>query len=253
MGNVGAKIVVELSSPSYYAGSLMEGRVYLGVEKERVESDELRIMFQGEESVVKVRARDYYGRPTNYEAFESSVSFNYRAKIANFNEGYVQRGRYEFPFSLHVPPNLPSTFEVSVLDYKCTLRYMLEVRLGRPGFAQFDVVHQIPVYIVGVVPLPPLRPLVRGPYTRSLKSCFTNSGDLMLAGMLEKDVVIPGDELKAYFIIRNCSTKTINSFSVVLIEHTRVVNAGLVAGTLALFSKPPYDPSASPTAGNPLE
>ena len=221
MGNVGAKIVVELSSPSYYAGSLMEGRVYLGVEKERVDCAQLRIKFQGEEKVeIRRTRREADNRSTNHRYRESSVFFNYDEQIANFSEGFVRRGRYEFPFFFHVPPNLPSTFEISVLRCKCILQYTLEVRLDRPGWTHFDVVHRIPVYIVGVVPLPPIRPLIRGPYTRSLKSCFTNPGDLMLAGMIDKDFVVPGDEIKAYFVISNCSTKTITSLSVALIEHT---------------------------------
>ena len=221
MGNIGAKIVVQLSSPSYYAGSLMEGRIFLGVEKERVDCAQLRIRFQGEEYVEIHRSRtEADGRSVNHRYRESSAFFNYDEQVANFDQGFVRRGRYEFPFSFRVPVNLPSTFEISVLRCKCILKYTLEVRLDRPGWTHFDVVHRIPVYIVGVVPLPPIRPLYRGPYTRSLKSCFTNPGDLMLTGMIDKDFVVPGDEIKAYFLLSNCSTKSITSLTVTLIEHT---------------------------------
>ena len=221
MGNIGAKIVVQLSSPSYYAGSSMEGRIYLGVDKEQVDCAQLRIKLHGEEHVeIRQSRRDFDGRPANHRYRETSVFFNYDESIASFSEGFVRRGRYEFPFSFRIPPNLPSTLEISMLRSKCVLRYSLEVRLDRPGWTHFDVVHRIPVHIVGVVPLPPIRPLYYGPLTHSLRSCFTNPGDIMLAGMIDKDFVTPGDEIKAFFVIRNCSTKEITSLSISLVERT---------------------------------
>ena len=173
MGNVGAKVVVRLSSPSHYAGSLMEGRVYLGVEKERVDCTQLRIKFQGEEyvEISRLIVTMSGAPPATYPMStinlhqETSVFFKYDEQIANFSERIVRRGRYEFPFSIQVPSNLPSSFEISLHAGKCLLRYTLEVRLDRLGCTSSDVVHRIPVLIVGVVPLPPIRPLYRGPYT----------------------------------------------------------------------------------------
>ena len=150
MGNTssfatGGIIAIELDKNGIVIpGETLNGKVYLEVFKDSISADYLDVIITGKEhtkvSYNKSIESDGKSRNETHYAFEEHVFFNKHCILFQFqNGGKVNKGRYEYPFSITIPVGLPGRQgETSGSEY-FAIRYYLDVRLHRSGFMTWDI------------------------------------------------------------------------------------------------------------------
>ena len=234
MGNVGAKLLVQVkyngtsTHPfTCISGSNVEGTIFLGVDHDTVSCSQLRVKILGHESATVAyteteRYTDHEGKSQTREitrhATQSCIFYNHDDCIFVFTQGQVSKGRYEFPFSVRLPDNLPSSYS----GPSCYVRYTLEVRLDRPGMTHWDVTNTITIPVAKGVPRPDPHPLLMGPNNAAISFCCKSTGFISLGAMSTKPSLTPGEEVKLYYGIANNSHTKVKAVSVTIYEKLRL-------------------------------
>ena len=219
MATPDVKISVLISSRAYYGGSMIEGRIFLSVECPTFNCSELFIILYGEEySFIRYDEFMIYG-PSGPEvhydlAKETHSILDLSASVARFTEGNIIQGNYEFPFSIQLPPDLPTT----VVTNHYGIRYALEARIDYPGVNTIDVTHTIKLKVVHAIPKPLVAPYMGGPTVHPMHVCCWSSGQIVLGVMVDKAAVVPGKEVSIYILLKNSSSTPIESVIISILE-----------------------------------
>ena len=219
MATAEVKISVLISSRAYYTGSMIEGRVFLSVECPIFVCSELFIILYGEEySHIRYDEFMIYG-PSGPEvhfnlAKQTHSILDLSASVARFTEGEITQGNYEFPFSIQLPPDLPTT----VVTNHYGIRYALEARIDYPGVNVIDVSNTIKLKVVHAIPKPLVVPNIAGPTVHNMQVCCWSNGQIVLGVMVDKASVVPGNEVNIYILLKNSSSTLIESVTLTILE-----------------------------------
>ena len=136
----GAGLRIAIDTPCIVAGEDMHGKVFVMV-KETTNASTLNLALTGRE-YAKVHYTTHTGsgkkRKTHHKTATSVRNLmTIDISLAQFPDGKVSTGNYEFPFTAKMPQHLPSSMTISGRD-TCRIEYFAHARLTRPGMFKFD-------------------------------------------------------------------------------------------------------------------
>eukprot|EP01031_Cornospumella_fuschlensis_P038507 gene38507-46808_t len=229
MLQVGAMIGVEVANNEpLTGGSQLQGKVYLQVEKEKVSALCLVVRFIGQEKVCVTDTQesgstDDTTTETTYASATSEI-VKIEVILAQFPSGEVTRGRYEFPFVLDIPFNLPGTQgKVALSDY-FAVQYTLGAELVRPaGMLNFKVANSTEVFIEDLPAIGPPVPSALPPYIIPVSSCCFSQGHMQLTANVDNTCPAMGELINVSFAVDNQSRAPVRAVEVVLLQLIRGV------------------------------
>lgn len=247
MGQKNATLGATIDQAQVIPGGEITGRIYLSVQKERVEADCLVLRFIGQEStcvkyttVEKERAVAQYYR-------DRCKFFEVPCILAMFPEGFVDVGQYEFPFRVKVPLGLnPSFFAILRGDNggDCRIGYYLESKLHRKGWTKWEVIHKLSVKVNPgplpdfAQPKPPqssivdpsqislLDPVQFPSYLQPIQhrvdscGCFSQ-GSMVISLFTPTATLHAGDAFEVSYVLHNHSGKEIKAIEISVLEEVK--------------------------------
>ena len=154
MGNTtGAFVVVQLNDAgTHCGGSTVRGRVYLDVQKSSVSADSLNIRFYGREhSRIEYSETEGSGddsRTVSKTAHATNYFYDVDYQLCSYLDNTVQNGRYEYPFEIKLPLNIPGKQSFSQFLASIDVTYHVEARLHRHGMLTWDVKNSMEVLML---------------------------------------------------------------------------------------------------------
>eukprot|EP00980_Cylindrotheca_fusiformis_P018394 scaffold6052_cov118-Cylindrotheca_fusiformis.AAC.7 len=141
MGNRPITVGVETDHSDYTAGSKLRGKVYLSVNDkpgQAVSAQCLQLKLVGRENAVihHHRSNDSgdseYRSQDRYERWTNSF-FQVEYALHTFPNQRAPSGQYEYPFSISLPQNLPSSLTARSGKSNCAVEYELIATVLQPG------------------------------------------------------------------------------------------------------------------------
>lgn len=229
MGNAVATLGIQVNEGQVYSGGCISGKVFLQVNQE-CDADTLQVEFTGmERSHVHWTTTRTTGSGDNrktetvhHHAYASRCLVSLDVPLAQFPNGKVSPGNYEFPFSAVIPPGLPTSMAASGGGGDCSVRYQLKARLHRPGMFKWDV-KTTRSLIVQSAPLPPEPvPFFAPPETVPVKFCCCfDRGCIHLGVGVDDTLLGRGQSVGLGVAIQNESSQHLDSVSVTIQEVVR--------------------------------
>ena len=93
----------------------------------------------------KVEVRYEYDGNRTAQSDDQSTFLDVNVPLVILDNGYFSRGRYEFPFSLIVPPGVKSSMRCEIAGSKggfAEIKYFIEARVHRRGTLN-NLIYQI--------------------------------------------------------------------------------------------------------------
>jgi hypothetical protein len=211
MGNASAHLQIRLDSAA--SSQKISGVVFLKVDDDKYECDELRLQVRGSE----ITAVDYHTDKHQRTAHEQYHFLQSDCVLANFH-GAARKGEYEFPFQVNLPPGLPAT--IYKHHYKTT--YCIQARLHREGWTKWDVESpEYPLHQVGMqqshdgqqfpqILVPRADPVYY--------CCCIGTGTMYTGGAVSNTQVAPFSNIKFTYVLDNQSTSATKEMTVRLVE-----------------------------------
>ena len=211
MGNAtGAFVAVQIDAPgTHYGGKTVRGKVYLDVQKSSVSADSLNIRFYGQEHSRVVRGKK--------RAFASKLFYDVDYQLCSYDENAVQNGRYEYPFEIKLPLNLPGKQRCSHFNRNSfhAIDYHVEARLHRHGMLTWDVKNSMEVLMLDPpydrIPTPVFSPPSTVPIH---KYCCIPSGTMALAVKLDSNNIVESEAFRVFYEINNKSTCQVKALEI---------------------------------------
>jgi hypothetical protein len=230
MGNTPVTVGLHTDQSCYTAGDLVTGKIYISVTKPQP-ATVLNIRILGEENTVihhtttetsnrhhstsTTREEDHYEQA-------SSAFFNLDYPIHMFPK-QIQVGQYEFPFTITLPSNLPSSIICRKRQSYAQVHYQITAKLQTTT----GLFQQAPqkTQVLQIMAAPPLGsandsalqlPTERVPVT---KCCCRKKGHVALAASFDKTVVRPNETIGVAFTANNQSTVRVDTVRVILEEY----------------------------------
>eukprot|EP00978_Attheya_sp_CCMP212_P026101 scaffold85141_cov51-Attheya_sp.AAC.5 len=127
MGNKPVTLGVETNASSYERGSILSGQAYMDVTMEggnirHVHATSLNLQLMGEEAAMVIDHEEGVDR-------DSHVFWSLNVPLTHFKSGLVPPGRFEYPFQIQLPANLPGSMYFQEGESGCEIRYTLFVHL----------------------------------------------------------------------------------------------------------------------------
>mmetsp|Transcript_12981 Transcript_12981/g.19404 ORF Transcript_12981/g.19404 Transcript_12981/m.19404 type:complete len:437 (-) Transcript_12981:330-1640(-) len=219
MGNQPLTIAVATDQSYYESGSTITGRVYLSVKDPKgIDAKSLNLLIEGEERTKIHRTSGTGENRRNHYHRSNCAILKLDTPLANFGNGYIKPGQYEFPFISTLPSNIPPTMRENDFQSHCEVRYSIGAHLVQPGGAgglfssitkswlraspkELNIIGkpQPAGAIAGGIKLPP--------ETESINYCCCfNRGTMTLESELERAILSPGDAANVFLRCRNDST-----------------------------------------------
>lgn len=247
MGNSGSALGIQLDQTEVYSGGTISGKVFLQVTKE-TSADTLQIMFEGKEHshvvYTKDEDKDYQDRTYHAYANRTLVQVlglqparspgpdlpayarpppQIDVPLERFPTGSVAPGNYEFPFSVTLPPGLPTSMYASSDDIfgggDCSISYKLKARLHRPGMMTSDTKATRSINVQSA-PLPPSPVPFYGPPEKLpvQMCCCLDRGQIYIATGVDDTLLGRGQSVGVNVAIENESTMSLESVSITITE-----------------------------------
>jgi len=225
MGNTvlssGAFVAVEIDDPGTHSGgSTVRGRVYLDVQKPSVSADSLCIRFYGREhSCVEYSETEGSGddqRTVTNKAYETKLFYDVDYPLCSYAGKTVQNGRYEHPFEIKLPLNIPGKQKHgNQFGSFLNVDYHVEARLHRHGMLTWDVKNSMEVLMLDPpynrIPTPVFSPPSTVPIH---KYCCIRSGTITLAMKLDSNNVVESEAFRVFYEVNNQSTCRVKALSI---------------------------------------
>jgi len=216
MGNTvlstGAFVAVQIDDPgSHYGGSTLKGRIFLDVQKSSVSADSLNIRFYGcEHSCVVYYVTRGSGKNRRRErktAHAYEYFYNVDYPLSFYDDNVVLKGRYEYPFEIKLPLNIPGKQKSESGGSYLDINYHIEARLHRHGMLTWDVKNSMEVLMLD----PPYNriptPVFPYPSTVPVHSwCCFRSGFMSLAIKLDSNNIVESEAFRVFYEVNNQST-----------------------------------------------
>ncbi|KAH7463954.1 hypothetical protein PRIC2_005931 [Phytophthora ramorum] len=259
------KIGLTVSKPSYIAGELVVGTIYVDIH-EPIECDALVLKVVGKEKVefthVRHETRDGETTTRRDKVELDKGFFNQRLVIfATAGQNYAQ-GRYTYPFEYQLPAELPGAFKITnysqgdVEDLSAKIKYKFKATLDVGGFFASDLKADCDL----VVHERNFKELVpsEDSTTQDVKFlCCFSRGKCELAVAMDKSVYFPGETAQIQCSVNNGSTVEITAMRCKLYQDITVQLAK--GGSFRTFTKqmcenqfPGVPPGSSLAQAQPL-
>lgn len=118
--NSAAILAISIDQSFCITGGDVTGRVYLAIQRDYLPADALVLYLIGEECTTVQEINETRGASRFLEETWA---------LADYAEGRIARGHYEFPIQILIPPLLPSSLKIKSGREGCTIQYYLEARL----------------------------------------------------------------------------------------------------------------------------
>eukprot|EP01031_Cornospumella_fuschlensis_P030727 gene30727-37127_t len=233
MLQVGAMIGVELvNSGPQVGGGQLQGKVYLQVDKEKVSALSLVLRFIGLEKVCVTYTEESGSgddrTTTTHSAYANHDIVRIEATLAQFPSGEVTKGRYEFPFVLNVPPNLPGTQGQAVGSDYFVIQYTIGAELIRPAsMLNAKVANGTEIFIMDPPAIGPPVPSTVSPHIVPVSFCCCYStGQMQLTANVDSTCPAMGESFNVSFGVENMSSSKVKGVEVMLMQITRGIAQG---------------------------
>lgn len=213
MGKLRA-FIIELDNPQgvFFAGNCVSGRLYIELDAE-MNMREIRLKFKGAANVYWTESRTT-GTGSKAETVTDSYSAHetyFEQRVPVFGKGVgmgsensLPPGEHFFPFSLQLPPTLPSSFEGGV-GY---VRYTIKGTIDKPW--KFDHDTKRPFTVTSLLDLntyPNATSEVRNLHQKYLCCLCCRSGPISGLIKLDRSGYVPGEMIPFNAEIQNMSSR----------------------------------------------
>jgi hypothetical protein len=228
MGNRPISIGVETDQSDYAAGSTLRGKVYLSVNSKQgqtVAAQSLQLRLIGKESAVvhhqssHTDSRDNHRSENHYERWTHTF-FQLEYPLYTYLNQRATVGQFEYPFSISLPQNLPSSLSASSGESHCEVEYELVATLVQPGGSNNSLFRSSPQGTKKIS----ISASVEAPNDTSVQHpvdiipvnccCCSKKGSMTLETALDKTVVTPYDTIGVQFQCKNNSSSEVHTIVV---------------------------------------
>jgi hypothetical protein len=223
MGNAAAHLQIRLDSPA--SSQTLAGVIFLKVEKEQFDCDQLRLQIRGSETSKVVYTTTSNKKTTSHTAHEKHEFLQTDCVVTIF-QGAARRGEYEFPFQVNLPLGLPGSIENE--HYK--ISYCMQARLHREGWTKWDVMSsEYPIHQAGMqqstdgMQFPEMLIPRADPV---FYFCCIGAGTMFTAGAVSNTRIAPYSPVKCTFAFDNQSSTDAREMVVRIVETVNLQASG---------------------------
>ncbi|CAM9761348.1 unnamed protein product, partial [Laminaria digitata] len=170
---------------------------------------------------------------------------SYEVHLASF-DGRATNGTYSYPFSVLLPPGLPSSMqERGPQGVGCAIAYGFEARLHRPGLLHTDAKAKSQLKVFSrPQETAAAMPVLVGPEAQTVKTCCCfKSGSMSIGFEADRSVVGINEPVRLTVVARNDSSLSVKSMHIEILQvctwyahgqketNTRTVASMIVAGS----------------------
>lgn len=235
MGNSPITVGIRTQKLDYKAGDSVNGTVYMSVTKSGQRAQALVLQIVGREHAVvhyttTETHRDGHAEHTrHHDHYDESTHDFMRIEypLHRFESQQLVSGQFEFPFSIQLPLDLPSSMQCQRGQSRCSVEYRLTATLMQPSSGIFSS-NPSSEQLLNVVRIPPLNedtsncslelPVQEVPV---VTCCCHNKGNIMLQAQFNKTILQPQDNIEVQFRCRNNSSVRVHRVRVQLEQTTK--------------------------------
>eukprot|EP00116_Pleurobrachia_bachei_P004158 sb/3464420/ len=214
---------LDAPQPVYYAGQLITGKVHL-VLRDELDFRVIQLKLNGTANVHWSESRGSGDNRRTVHYRNSEVYLDIHLNLCGTGEKTsLQAGVHDFPFSITLPVNLPSTF---VGDFGRVV-YVLSAKIDRPWKRDEHVRTYLTILSVYDLNLQPDALTPAGNKSSKTFGCMCcKTGPLNASLSLPKTGYVCGETIYFSAEIENLSNKVMTSSSISLIEHDVYYSVG---------------------------
>jgi hypothetical protein len=226
--SIGAHLSLQLDQKdqSINGGSKLTGTIYLDVEQDSISADSLNLKFCGHEatqvSLAETKNRGVQKEKDHRQANEQRDLVSEDYVVSSYN-GRVNKGRYEYPFEITLPVNLPGKQGERIGSNWYVVEYFLEARLHRNGVLTWDVSDSKEIFLTNPQPCNSAKtPSFIEPISRPVHfCCLYKTGAMTLLANVNSIDVFSKDMLQVEYVVRNESSARIKALEISIKEVRR--------------------------------
>lgn len=230
MGNAPITIGIRTEKIGHQAGDRVNGTVYVNITQNAQAVRAILLRFEGQEHALvhyttrenyregnhdETRVRDHYDKSNN-------TFLNMEHPLQSFPQGQILPGQYEFPFSIKLPYNLPSSMVCQNGQSKCSVEYKLTATFDKPSTGLFSS-NPSSVQELKISATPPVGKSIKNTslmlpveVVPVVSCCCDNKGSMVLQAQLDKTIVKPHDTILVSFRCQNDSSVKVKQVRVQL-------------------------------------
>jgi hypothetical protein len=209
---------------SVYAGDVLEGTISCELFKDIVDCDFIYLQFRGIESTIAM-----YERGTGKHKHVCYANDSYDIIQVNYIihqcHNNIEKGQYEFPFSIHIPSSLSPSFSSAGAGCEAKLQYKLEAGLHRKVVAgwNWDVHNSVELSMYARNVPVPIIPASIEPETMRIKyMCCINKGNMYFGSKLSSTVVKQNEGIEINYAVYNNAAATVKAIAAVTTNTVQV-------------------------------
>lgn len=227
MGNSPVTIGLQTNKVTCQAGETLTGRVYVSVNRQAQPAEAIMLRLIGREHsmvhhTIEETENDDQGEHTytqdHYDE-RTNAFFRLEYPLYLFQTQQILPGQYEFPFSIRLPTNLPSSMRCQWGESHCSVEYIVSATLQNPSRGVFSTpkseqlltIYSIPPSFDGIEDTSLQLPADEVPV--NVCCCFSK-GTMALQSQFDKTVVQPRDVINVQFRCENQSNVKVNQVRV---------------------------------------
>jgi hypothetical protein len=231
MGNKPISIGVETDQSEYVAGGTLRGKVYLSA-REETSVFSLNLKLIGKESAVVHHTSSHtdsrgHTETESYYANSNRILFDMEYPLHTYKNQRLSSGQFEFPFSLALPHNLPSSFHIRRGESYAKVDYKVIAELRQPGKSSNTLIRSNPHAIKRIA----ISAIINTPVGADTSvqhptdiipvncCCCSSRGTMMLETAVSKTVVTPCDSIEVRFRFRNNSSSEVSIVAVTMDQY----------------------------------
>ncbi|CAK69144.1 unnamed protein product, partial (macronuclear) [Paramecium tetraurelia] len=196
-GSEFGSIMIRTEKSQYIAGDVVKGNIYLHIIIPGYHGNVVQLQIVGKEktqwtSGQKQSRRTHHGK--NLFHRDTFV-------IHTFLDQNLMVGQFVFPFELHLPPNLPGSFE-SRYGFLASLNYKVKARIRSASKSINDVKHKQDIII-----REPIKEILQGSSKQETANlttwCCKKQGSSTISAQVEKNLYFAGEFVQITYDIDN--------------------------------------------------
>eukprot|EP00741_Cyanophora_paradoxa_P002575 tig00000605_g2498.t1 len=216
----------------FFGGETVTGSICLNM-TDRAPAQRLVLMFTGVEKCEWWRTRSDNGKTVTDHYWNKKKFLENQMVIAEYPAG-LERGVLNYPFSVVLPPNVPSTTHKSgTLSWKADVKYKLKALVEVQGALKPNLRAKLEVPVVERLLDP--RVLQTPTQTEEEKTIrfagmFSRGSVNMKVASSPPDGVLPGEVIQVRIVVDNKSSATIKGLRIKFCGHIDLWTKGLFGG-----------------------
>lgn len=235
MGNSPITVGIRTQKLEYKAGDTVHGTVYLNITKRNQSAQALVLQLVGRETAVvhyttSETHRDGDTEHTRHHDHYDESTYDFMRieyPLHKFLSQQLVPGQFEFPFSIQLPMDLPSSMQCQKGQSRCSVEYRVTATLMQPSSGIFSS-NPSSEQLLTVFRISPLH---EDPSNCSLElpvqevpvvaCCCHNKGSITLQAQFSRTILQPRDKIEVQFRCRNDSSVRVHHVRVGLQQTTQ--------------------------------